>query len=94
MILGGGGQPWPFVYKKWIFDNCGVIVTLIIHWLRPPYFYCTVSEATLLILRLGLDNFRVSMFCMQIARRLKGQCAECSGLVLACTARYPLIQWS
>jgi len=32
--------------ERCIFDNCGVILTLIIHWLSPSLFLPRCSEAT------------------------------------------------
>jgi len=34
---------------RWIFNNCGVMSTLIIHWLGSPLFFPWCSEATLAI---------------------------------------------
>jgi len=59
----GVSQPKPFVYtsvtdeirqlltrrERWIFNNLGVIVTLTIHWLGPPFFLPWCSEAMLAI---------------------------------------------
>jgi len=35
--------------ERWIFNNGEVILTLVIHWLRPPLFLLWCSEATLAI---------------------------------------------
>jgi len=35
--------------ERWIFNNRGVILTLIIHWLGPPLFLPRCSEAKLAI---------------------------------------------
>jgi len=66
MVLGGPG-PKPFVYtspteirllskrrKRWVFNNRGAILTLIIHWLGPPLFLPWCAEATLVSWSEGL----------------------------------------
>jgi len=58
----GVSQPKPFVYKspaenrlllarreRWIFNNRVMIWILLIHWLGPPLFLLSCSEATLAI---------------------------------------------
>jgi len=58
--LRGVSQHKPFLYtspaeirllrnERWIFNNCEVILTLIIHWLAPPLLLPWCFEATLAI---------------------------------------------
>jgi len=44
-------ETWLFLSQRerWIIDNCGVILTVIIHWLGPPLFLPRCSEPTLAI---------------------------------------------